>query len=271
LYRAVEQYRPTLLVDECQWLTRRQSESAEALRDLLCAGVERSATVLRIGGPDRDRLQRFHVYSPKVLAHIGEPDDVLADRSILIRMERKQAGEPVSPWRSRVVEAEANDLARQLRRWADDHASTLADISDALDGFSGVNDRAAEMWAPLQAVVIAADTGRVPELQAAARALTPQDTDRESAGVQLLAALRSIFDAAGADFLATDTVLEKLHGRQDEPWATWSRGKPMTPHGLSAQLRRFKVKPAHSPNKTARGYFRDHLSPAWGRYLGEGG
>jgi hypothetical protein len=264
LYRAVEQFQPTLLIDEAQWLTRRGNESAEGLRELLCAGAERSATVLRVGGPDRDTLQRFRVYSPKVLAHIGDPDDVLADRSIVIRMERKTAGDHVEPWRSRRVEMEARELAEQICRWSADHRDELAAVYDRLEPFGLGNDRAGEMYLPLQAVLTVADPARLSQLEQTARALTPADTDRESAGIQLLAALREILEP---DFLPTETILDRLHARIEEPWATWRQGKAMTAEALARQLRHFEVRPAQSPDKSCRGYYRASLMPAWDRYL----
>lgn len=46
----------TLLLDEAQSLARPGSEAAQALNELLCAGIDRKAVVLRVGGPKNDQV-----------------------------------------------------------------------------------------------------------------------------------------------------------------------------------------------------------------------
>jgi hypothetical protein len=265
LYRAVEQHRPTLLIDEAQSLTRRCSESAETLRELLNAGIDKNATVLRIGGPERDTLLRFAVYSPKVLALIGGLDPVLADRCLTIRMERKTDADRVAPWRSRLVQAQARPLAQRLARWTADNAEGLAKVYDAPEPFPLRNDRLAELMLPLQAVVKVADPKKLSGLKRYAARLDDGDVETESPGVQLLAAMRHIF--GDKDFLPTAELIVALALRADEPWKRWNRGHSITNEALASLLRHFDIRPAQSRNKKVRGYYRADFETAWSRYL----
>ncbi len=75
------------------------------------------------------------------------------------------------------------------------------------------------------------------------------------------------------EFVTTETILEKLNARDDRPWCEFSPGKkPLTPHGLSRQLRPFDIKtdkkrlPADQGGKPLRGYWLKDLKPTWTRY-----
>src|SRR5262249_10838313 len=95
LYRLVEKEKPTLLMDESQSLSRRGSESSEVIREILNAGTGKNAKAIRCGGPRMNEIEEFSVYSPKVFAMIGEPDGVLADRSLPVPMKRKTKDDDV--------------------------------------------------------------------------------------------------------------------------------------------------------------------------------
>jgi Protein of unknown function (DUF3631) len=268
LFRFVDQCRPTLLLDEAEWVSGR-SDRAEAIRGLLNAGIERGSLAIRCDGESSEPTA-FHVYSPKVLACIGDLNEVLRDRCLVIEMERKRPGESVRPWRKRHVEQESLPLARRLARWSADRQEELAHLYDRLDPFGLESDRAAEMYLPLQTVVSLADPRAVADLERAARCLTPSDSDADSPGVRLLAAVRDIFLGGGATFIPTTRLLAELYTREDEPWRTWSKGKEMTSHALSRLFRPFGVSSDVGADKNTRGYFRHSLLPIWERYLGGG-
>ena len=267
LYRAVEQHGPTLLIDEAQSLTRRGSESAEALRELLNAGIDKNAAVLRVGGPERDTLQKFAVFSPKVMALIGVLDAVLSDRCLTIGMARKTDADRVAPWRSRLVETQAGPLARRLARWTADNAERLAKEYDVTEPFPLRNDRLAELVLPLQAVAKVADRKKLTGLKRYAARLDAGDVETESPGVRLLAAIREVFRQSSDDFLPTADLVRALVKRPEEPWARCNHGRIITHEGLANLLRPFGVRPAHSRNRKTRGYYRADFETAWTLYL----
>ena len=51
-------------------------------------------------------IEEFSIYCPKVFAQIGNPDGVLADRSLPAPLKRKTAGDVVKRYRSKDVKEE---------------------------------------------------------------------------------------------------------------------------------------------------------------------
>ena len=119
-----------------------------------CAqGISKDAKVIRCGGESKDRIDEYSVYGPKVIALIGEPDGVLADRCLPVPMRRKVEGEQVKHYRSRVVEPVGAALHKKLEQWATDHQEEVAQIYDRLEPFDIANDRMADLLTPLQSVL----------------------------------------------------------------------------------------------------------------------
>lgn len=270
LYRVIQQDRPTLLIDEAQSLQRRGSEASEVLRELLCAGINRQARVFRCGGPNGQELEAFPIFCPKAVALIGSLDDVLGDRCISVRMERKQSGENVQPWRSKVAGAEALPLARKLCRWIQDNQGAVEEVYQGIESFPLANDRLAELLLPLQAVVQVADAKMMGTLRDFALGADETDPACESPGIRLLGALREIFLASGKAFLPTGTVIQELIRRTEEPWGRWKGGSSITAHALGDLLRPFRVSSERAADQSCRGYSLSSLEPAWGRYLTPG-
>ncbi|MBN0430718.1 hypothetical protein JTM52_36020, partial [Pseudomonas aeruginosa] len=82
LYRAIELWSPTLLIDEVDAFLAAYDDA----RGILNAGFTRdSASVIRCVGDDH-MPTRFNVWGAKALCGIGKIADTLADRSIPLRL-----------------------------------------------------------------------------------------------------------------------------------------------------------------------------------------
>jgi len=143
LFRVIEQTRPTLLIDEADTFLSAKDE----LRGILNSGYTRkTAYVLRVfRGPASRRLGpspivRFSCWCPKVLAAIGRLPETLADRCIMLRMQRKTPGEQCE----RLRNLDANHLRRRCARFVLDHRADIASVHPTLP--AGLNDRAADIW-----------------------------------------------------------------------------------------------------------------------------
>src|SRR6185369_8240693 len=118
-FRVIEETRPTLLIDEADTFLQGNDE----LRGILNSGYTRkTAYVVRVsnqaanderpGSLPGSRLARFSCWCPKVMAAIGRLPDTLADRCIVIRMQRKMASEECE----RIKNLEVSRLRRQCAR-----------------------------------------------------------------------------------------------------------------------------------------------------------
>ncbi len=147
IFRAIEEFQPVLLADECDaWL-----DNNEELRGILNAGHRRGGSVLRVVGDDHVPT-RFSVWGPKALALIGDLPGTLEDRSVIVSLARASAEEFRQLERFRLDRhpQELHPMCRRVARWAADHLDDLRaadpDMPTTLYG------RAADNWRPLLTV-----------------------------------------------------------------------------------------------------------------------
>ncbi len=260
LFRAVEKFAPTLLVDEADTFLRGRDE----LRGVLNSGHTRSgAIIIRTVGDDHEP-RVFRTWAPKAIALIGNLPPTLRDRSITIPMRRRRPDEAIREFRQDRLDA-FTPLRRKAARWAKDHVDALK-VADPDDIPHELDDRARDNWRPLLA--IADDLGWVwPAKAREAAKLMSGNAEKPTAAVQLLADLKELIE--GEERMATMDILAKLHEMEDRPWPEWKNGRPMTARQLASQLRPFGISPDkwNEGGITIRGYKKDDFVDAWARYL----
>jgi hypothetical protein len=269
LFRIVHELHPTLLLDEADAIFhhRKGDTSAEDLRGLLNAGYRAGTSYLRVVGEGKKmRVERFDVFCPKVVASIGRLPDTVQDRSIVLTLKRRARSETVERFRFRSAELEAVPV----REWWEAAAGQLqlpesADVPDALD------DRAADSWEPLLALAHAAGDDWPARARKAALALSGGiEVDDDTMGVRLLDGVRRAFTAAGADRLATTTLIDALRADEEAPWAEYGpSGRPLRAEGLAFLLRPYGVRSRQMKiaGVNVHGYELDQLADAFDRYL----
>ena len=97
--------------------------------------------------------------------------------------------------------------------------------------------------------------------------VTGGQDDTASSGTRLLADLRDVF--RDADALFTQTILDRLHGLAESPWADYSYGKPFSARDLADLLKEHQVKSRQLRigEDSRKGYRRADLEDSWARYL----
>ncbi|MBI4240257.1 MAG: DUF3631 domain-containing protein [Candidatus Rokubacteria bacterium] len=264
LFRIVEKYRPTLLIDEADSFLR----DNEDLRGILNSGhTRRFAFVVRCVGDDNEPRQ-FSTWCPQALALIGNLADTLEDRSIVLTLRRKGPGEQVERLREDRIGAEMEPLCRQAFRWAKDNLDALRRADP--DVPPGLNDRAADNWRPLIAIADLCGDSWGDEARWAAGVLSEAvDEGEASPRVQVLADLRDLFRERGADRLGSEVIVKALAEMEDRPWGEWRRGHPLTAHQLARLLRPFDIRPCQiwADGTNTRGYMAEDLRESFDRYL----
>jgi putative DNA primase/helicase len=260
VFRAVDTFRPTLVIDEAD--TFLTADNPELVGVLNSGHTKATAFVVRVVGDEHD-VKPFTTWCPKAIALIGELPPTLQDRSIVVRMRRRQRGETVERRRADRTGPLA-DLCRKAARWAADNAVRLAiadpAVPDALD------DRAADNWRPL--VAIGELVGWGDKARAAALALSAvRGSDEDSGGVKLLSDCREVM--RHAEWLTPTALLDRLLELPESPWAEWRGGKPITARGVARLLKPFDIKTEQrrEGGDKARRYYRDAFADAWQRYL----
>ncbi|MBF0310176.1 MAG: DUF3631 domain-containing protein [Magnetococcales bacterium] len=267
VFRAIEVAQPTLLIDEADTFV----DGKDELRGILNCGHNRAtATVLRVGGEELE-VRAFCTWAPLAIAAIGRLPDTLQDRSIVISMRRKLPTEQVERLRLDRL-GHLHELARKAARWANDNLSRLKD-ADPVDIPDCLSDRGQDNWRTLLAIADAVGGGWPDCARRAIRELAGEPDEDEGGSIRemLLADIRAIWAETAVDVLTTESLLARLTGGQfaDHPWATFDRGRAMSPRALANLLKPFGIRP--STNRVggtlAKGYRRQAFLDAFKRYI----
>ena len=256
LFRAVEQFHPTIILDE----TEKYIEHGSDLHALLNEGHCTGGTVIRVLG-DNQELREFSVFGAVAFAANGRLADDLEQRSIVIEMQRRRADETVSELREDRCE-QLQSLARMCARWADDVGGDVAGHDPHMDGLI---NRDADNWRALFAIADLIGSDWPQRARDAAAALAPKDS--ESIGPMLLTDIKTAF--GDQDRLSSAEICVNLCDMEGKPWADW-KGKALTPNQLAKLLKPFGVATMTGirvGTKTPRGYYRHQFEEAWKRYL----
>ncbi len=267
-YRAIEEHQPTLLIDEADTFL----DGNDELRGILNAGYTRnSAYALRVAQfPSSDnggistRLVRFSLWCPKFIGKIGKLPTTLADRCILVRMERKTEAEQCE--RFRELNGEGEDLRQKCTRFVRDNEAAIASARPAAP--AGLNDRATDIWEPLLAIGDLAGGDWATALRNAAVHLSVTTQDRSPIGALLLD-LMVLFITHECDRLFSRTIVEHLQMNSDRPWAELRNGKQVTEQWLAKQLSKYRIRPRGMRVGVERrnGYYKDDFRDVFRRYI----
>jgi len=280
LFRVIEEAQPTLLIDEADTFLQGNDE----MRGILNSGYSRkTAYVVRVaaqvnwselpdsseatdkaGAADREgtRLARFSCWCPKVMAAIGRLPDTLADRCIVVRMQRKTAGEECE----RLRNLEATGFRQRCARFVLDHGEEISAARPVAP--STLNDRAADIWEPLLVLADLAGGTWPEKARQAAVGLTGFSQENNPIG-SLLLDLLILFAKGKCHRLHSRTLVDHLNRLGDRPWADLTKGKEINELWLSRQLRPYGIRPKMLwiEGTTARGYDKEDFGEAFRRYI----
>ena len=208
------------------------------------------------------RLVRFSCWCPKVMAAIGRLPDTLADRCIVIRMQRKTHQEQCE--RLRNVDTRA--LQQQCARFVLDHAPQIASASPAIP--PTLHDRAADIWEPLFVLADLAG-GSWPDLARQAAISFTGGTPENNAIGSLMLDIVAIFAENDTNRMFSRDIVARLNSVQGRPWADALNGKPITELWLSQQLRPYGVRPKTIwiGDTSAKGYVQESFMETFRRYI----
>ena len=268
LFRALAAWQPTILIDEADTFIRENAE----IKGMINAGHTReSAYVGRAVAKDGDfEPQMFPVWGGKVLAGIAlekHLSDATMSRAIVATMRRKLPNETIVRLRH-ADKADFEVLASQLARFAMDYSAQVSNARPALP--DELSDRAQDNWEPLLAIAECAGPEWVAKATSAALALSKSTDESVSAGNELLTDIQEVFAAHGDFKISSADLIKKLVDDAEGPWATYNRGRPLTPRQLSKMLSAYEIKSKTvrlGPRETPKGYDRDQFAEAFSRYL----
>lgn len=263
LFRAVEKWHPTLLIDEADTFLKKSDE----LRGILNAGHTRdSASVIRLVG-DTHEPAVFNVWGAKAIAGIGYQADTIMDRSVVLELRRKMQHETVDRLRH-TDDQQFNLIKSKLDRFRLDYSDAVAASRPTLP--DKLNDRAQDNWEPLLAIAGVAGDGW-PELAInAALLISVEKEQTESINTELLADIQEIFAEKNVERLSSKALIQALCEDEDKQWATYNRGFQIKPAQLCKRLKSFGInnsKNIRTDFGVLKGYELVQFKDAFERYL----
>jgi hypothetical protein len=286
LFRVIDDAGPTLLIDEADTFLGGNS----VMRGILnCGNTWRTAYVLRLssrkarspkpkaapapeggliapkhgeGGTLDSSLVRYSCWCPKVIAMIGRVPDTIADRSIVVRLERKLVTEKCAP----LTDFKPEPITSKCVRFADDNSELIAKA--ALETVPGLNDRAADTFEPLFVLARMAGPEWFDRAAEAALFLTSsQNTDQQ--GARLLLDILTIFVEYGVEKMFSRSVVYCLRGEGQWIASPFFSGKALTELLLAQALRPYGIRPVNIRvgEEVNRGYRIDDFKNSLRRYV----
>lgn len=262
VFRVIEAYSPTLLIDEADSFLKDNEE----LRGVINSGHTRqSAYVIRTVGDAHEPMQ-FSTWGAKALSGIGKLSETLMDRAIVLELRRKLPSESVQRLRH-AEEGYFEAFAQKLARFAQDASPSIRCARPSLP--ESLNDRAQDNWEPLLAIADYVG-GSWPDMaRGAAQKISGVEQNAVSLSAELLADIQEVFEMKKVDRIATHDLLLELMQDDLKPWGTYNRGKEMTSRQLAKKLSEYSIK-SHSVrigSVTPKGFMFDDFKDAFARYL----
>ena len=272
--RVIEQYQPTLALDEIDQKGLNNAEDGSHLSEMLNGSQKRceARSLKSVSVNNKDwEIRTFSTWCPKILCGIGGLKEQTRDRCIQIILARAPHGVRLPKWRDRDRD-EMLLLHRRMVRWTNDNRDEIVAarkvVRDKLPPF--LNERQCDSWELMFA--IAHIVGREWEAKGinSCIEICTATGDTQNNPEILIGDLKEIFELKDKpDFLSTQDILEQLNWRDDRPWPTYSKGHGLTRVALAKLLKMFNVKPEQrrvGGENPVRGYTLEALSPVFTRY-----
>jgi putative DNA primase/helicase len=267
LYRFVDQYKPTTVLDEAGDILKRRTD----LKHIINGGHARATAKI----PRQEKLNGrwttvfFDVFTPKAIALIGSNLPLATrTRCIEIRMVPKREDEKIEDfsWRD---DPEFAILRRKFARWAVDNAAALKDAKPTIP--PGLNNRAADNWRLLLAIANLAG-GSWPERAREAAIRITNTRHKPSLGAQLLAEFKA-YASTGKGTITSEDAVKYLCRDPNGVWVEYNRGGPITQRQIAILLDQYEIEPGqlHPTAKSdfaRRGYtFNEKFEDAFARHV----
>ena len=261
VFRTIEKYTPTLLMDEVDTFIKGNEE----MRGIIDSGHTRAgAFVIRVEGENHEPA-KFSTWAPKAMGMIGTLPDTIQDRSIVIQLQRKMPGTSILKTGLNFSE-QSIGIRAKLKRWAMDNIDNIREVDVSVP--SSGNDRADDNWYPLFAIaeVIGGDwPGKV----RTSMSKLAKVGNAEAIGIKLLIDIKYIFETENRDRIFSKDLIISLKDLDESPWADWRKGKGLTTNGLAKFLKQFGIesKTIRIEEGRYKGYTLDSFHDAFNRYI----
>lgn len=261
LFRYIEQYKPTVLIDEADTFLSR----SEDLRGILNAGFESTGCVIRCVGQDSEPTQ-FNVFCPKVIAGIGNLPSTIESRSIVINLYRK----PMRIEKEKLRKANGSDfeeIKQLVSEWANNHIEQLMKYEPQMP--DKLSDRQKDCWEPLLSIAELLGDEIAEQARNAAVNISKTNIDEPHTNELMLLDIKRVFTEQKIDRLPTIELINALCEDDEAAWRYLNKGGKITPRQLAQILKQFNIssKQIRFGEQTKKGYDISDFQECFSKYL----
>jgi putative DNA primase/helicase len=269
LFRLVDAFKPTLVLDEADDLFVRKSDLKHIVNQSWTRGskIPRQAKVNGIW-----QTVFYDPFGAKVLSLLGANlPRPTRTRCIELRMLPKRRDEKLEPFHQ-LDDAEFAILRQKFARLAADHAKALKTADPVIP--PDLNNRAAANWKLLLAIAEVAGGAWPKRAREAAERLS-RSGHQPSDGVKLLAATRVIIVAlakTGVKLITSEALTAELNKDPTGIWCEYNHGGPITQRQVAYLLAPYGIEPGtvHPTQRSwdsQKGYKFAQFEDPFARYL----
>lgn len=188
------------------------------------------------------------------------------DRAITLKLRRKLPHEQVERLRH-AEEDFFKQLQTKLEQFAADYQPVVRRAKPDLP--SALNDREQDNWEPLLAIADVAGADWSSRARDAALKLSALDNATSCEGTDILSSIQEIFEQKNIDRISSADLIDALCADDEQSWATYNHGKPMSPRQLASLLKEYgiKSKTVRIGYATPKGFEQTQFDDAFSRYL----
>jgi putative DNA primase/helicase len=265
LFRSVEQWQPTLLIDEADSFLRENEE----LRGILNSGHTRnSAYVIRTEEIKGEwQPVKFKTWSAKAISGIKLEglSPTLTSRAILLPLRKKKPSEKTENLRH-ADPKQFQEIKSKLHRWALDNGQRFSKLRPEMPE---LQNRDGDNWEPLLAIAQLAGPEWFTRIKNAALKIVGKTDSSPSLEQELLSDIQEVFNKKNVDRLSSVNLIDALLADELGPWQTYNRGKPITARQLARKLKPYSIhpKPIKIAGVTHKGYLLSDFTDTFARYL----
>ncbi len=283
LYRFMEQYKPTLLIDEADTFIKSDPDMQNALN----AGYIRGNCALKTSSDKDHKIEKFDASGAKVITAINAinvlPDTVI-DRSIIIKLKKKTEDEKTVRYRRQAINNPNHPIYKsfaiirsKLLKLAEDIKERVEDKFLDVNFFNtfdvyGVSDRMKDNWEPLLVIasIIGGDwyTNSLKAFDEISKIEIPQETIHSN----LLCDIYKLVKGKLSDKVnisTKDLIKELCESLPDSNWNDFKFGKPLNEKDLNRLLGFYELKSRKIHNKCSkdfRGFYFKDFEDCFNRY-----
>lgn len=261
IYHSIDDHHPTLLIDEGDTFIRRNG-GVNDLRGILNSGHNRSLAYVHRFNNKQRKVETISTWTPKAIALIGRLPTTVEDRSIIIRMHKRDPETKLERLNLSKLQDECRTLKQKILRWTLDYEHCIN--TEMINNLGFLSDRAEDNWRPLLEIARVAGNSWLDKATQSARLISNRHMeDEEDIGILLLTDLEKIYRDRNVDKMSSSEIATLLNDIEYRSWSKFSKyqiSRILGKYGVSSKNIRYG-------EKVLRGYQKTDLIPLWKRYI----